>query len=237
MKKNASAKIIKKLKISPKFVIEITALIITILFFYFVYQAHRMGIFSDPEKMKTYLTNFGYLAPLVYVLFQFIQVVIPMIPGATSTGLGLIVFGVWPGLLLNILVVVPCMMLNFYLSKKYGWSLIYKFFGKKRRKTIKKWLKITPDRLNHLWIFKNSHKFMSNKTYDKMINWLSKKNGLYEIIISITMLLPGFPADLLCYAYGLTDIKYKKFLAIILITKPINMLMLGVIVKQAFAII
>ncbi len=228
-----SKKSFKKDKPKRSYKTKTAVIILTILgtglLVYFLVVAYNMDVLSNPEKLKEVLSKSGYFAPLIYALFQAFQILIPMIPGIASTAYGSVMFGLWYGLLINLLVGIPCMLINFYLAKKYGWVIISKIFGKKQQKTIKKWITLTPDKLNHIWFFKIVHKVISDKNYKKMIVWLSKKNGFYEMLTFITMLLPIFPADLLCYAYGLTDIKERDFFWILVITRPFNILSLGLI--------
>ena len=45
----------------------------------------RAGVFTSREALTDYLAQFGWGAPLVFVAFQAVQVVLPILPG----GLGL----------------------------------------------------------------------------------------------------------------------------------------------------
>lgn len=53
-----------------------------------------------------------------------------------------------------------------------------------------------------------------------------------ETIIAITMVLPFFPADLLCYVFGLTEVKPRRLFGIFVWTKVINLLFYGIIVGE-----
>ena len=65
--------------------------------------------------------------------------------------------------------------------------------------------------------------------------WLDKVNnskfGMTKFI-AISMFVPGFPADLLCYIYGLTNIRKRNMIIILMIAKPINLFIYAWIVTE-----
>lgn len=61
------------------------------------------------------------------------------------------------------------------------------------------------------------------KTYDKYIQWLDKGDG-FERFFIISMVVPFMPADFICALAALTKMSFKKYMIIILLTKPISIL-------------
>ena len=59
----------------------------------------------------------------------------------------------------------------------------------------------------------------SEKKYEKYSNWAATSKS-YVALLFIAMLLPVFPDDFLCYFSGLTNMKTKKFILIIILGKP-----------------
>lgn len=59
------------------------------------------------------------------------------------------------------------------------------------------------------------------KIYDKFIGWLDKKSR-FDACFAIAILLPIAPDDFLCMLAGLTKMKLEKFIAIILLCKPLS---------------
>lgn len=59
----------------------------------------------------------------------------------------------------------------------------------------------------------------SEKTYEKYSNWAANSKS-YVALLFWAMVLPLFPDDFLCYFSGLTSMKTKKFVWIIIIGKP-----------------
>ncbi|MFR4789490.1 MAG: TVP38/TMEM64 family protein, partial [Lactobacillus acidophilus] len=58
----------------------VCGLIIILLVIYW----YRLGIFTDQAKMRAYLANKRIIGPIIFVLIQIVQVVIPIIPGGVS---------------------------------------------------------------------------------------------------------------------------------------------------------
>lgn len=61
------------------------------------------------------------------------------------------------------------------------------------------------------------------KTYHKYIDWLDKGDG-FERFFIIAMILPFMPADFICALAALTRMSFKKYMIIIMLTKPISIL-------------
>lgn len=65
----------------------VCGLVIILLVIYW----YQLGIFTDQTKMRAYLANKQIVGPIIFVLIQIFQVVIPIIPGGVSL-LGGVVF-------------------------------------------------------------------------------------------------------------------------------------------------
>ena len=70
----------------------------TILLFLFLYYLISTGCLTDPLKMENLIDSFGLFSPILFLLIQIIQVIIPIIPGGVSSGIGVILFGPIMGL-------------------------------------------------------------------------------------------------------------------------------------------
>lgn len=191
------------------------------------WYGYKTGMLADPEKMQAFFRQIGPLAPVVFMLYQIVQVVIPLIPGGFSVGIGMLMFGLWWGLLINTIPIILGSMINFYLSKKIGWRIIEAVVPEKEVAVARSWSKINREKFSQFWVFQPFKRRLKPEKFDSMMNWLTRDNYFYETVVFFTMLLPGFPADLLCFVYGLMDIKPRRFLIILLITKPLNTLMYG----------
>ena len=108
-------------------IISIVGTIMVCIFFYF---ALKEQIFTSEEKMQLLLKKSGYFAPAIFVIIQIVQVVIPIIPGGISQGVGVLIFGPWWGFVYNYIGIVLGSIIAFLIARKYGLSLINKMFKK-----------------------------------------------------------------------------------------------------------
>ncbi|MDE6275718.1 MAG: TVP38/TMEM64 family protein [Clostridia bacterium] len=78
--------------------------------------------------------------------------------------------------------------------------------------------------------------YLGRKFGVKLIIWLFGKNaynkyvkftqGKDKVVLTLMFLFPFFPDDLLCIVAGITDMKYWQFFVIMLITRPLNILIM-----------
>lgn len=61
------------------------------------------------------------------------------------------------------------------------------------------------------------------KTYDHYIGWLDEGDR-FERLFIIGMVMPFMPADFICALAALTKMKFRRYMLIILLTKPISIL-------------
>lgn len=66
-------------------------------------------------------------------------------------------------------------------------------------------------------------KLVSPKTYNKYIGWLDEGNR-FDKLFTYAMFFPISPDDFLCLLAGLSNMTFKKFLIIILLSKPVTLL-------------
>ncbi len=62
-------------------------------------------------------------------------------------------------------------------------------------------------------------KMISMKKYEKYIEKINRSKS-YTVVLFLSILLPLAPDDFLCYFSGLIDMKPKKFITIIILSKP-----------------
>lgn len=62
---------------------------------------------------------------------------------------------------------------------------------------------------------------IKEKAYEKYIGWIEKGNK-FENFFACAIFFPVAPDDILCYIAGLTKMRLKKFVTIILLGKPLS---------------
>lgn len=154
----------------------------------FLFMGCRLGIFGSPEKLRSFLLNFGLWAPAVFVFIQAVQVIVPILPGNIGCVAGVIAFGPGMGFVYNYIGICAGSVIAFLLARKYGRAFV--------------------------------QAVTNEKQFMKYENWLEKGNK-FDWLFGIAIFLPVAPDDLLCYLAGLTKMRLRRFVWIILLGKPL----------------
>lgn len=123
-----------------------TSIVIVILCIYW----WHLGIFTSQAKMKAYLANKQIIGPVVFVLIQIVQVVIPIIPGGISLLAGVIFFGPLAGFVYNYVGICIGSFIIFFLSRYYGKPFILHLVSEE---TLEKYMKWTKNQKKYNWFF------------------------------------------------------------------------------------
>ncbi len=100
---------------------------------------YRSGLFTSPEALQEYISSFGTAAALIFLLFQLLQVVIPIFPGGVSNLVGVLLFGPWLGFLYNYIGICVGSILAFAISRKFGKTVMERLFSEKTIQKYKTW--------------------------------------------------------------------------------------------------
>lgn len=126
-----------KTKNNLKIIFKIVTIIVTILILIFIFYGLKLGIMKDKTILVDYMKTLGPIAPLFFICLQAFQVVFPVIPGGASCLAGVLAFGPIFGFIYNYIGLVLGSLVAFYLSRKYGLTLVKKLF---KEETIDKYL-------------------------------------------------------------------------------------------------
>ncbi len=126
----------KKLKVFNN-VMTVVGLIATVLFFIYGYYE---GIFVSEQALADFLGRFGVFAPIVFVLFQGLQVVIPVLPGNLGCLAGVIFFGPVVGFIYNYIGICAGSIVAFLLARKYGTGLVKALSSNKTFNKYVEWI-------------------------------------------------------------------------------------------------
>ncbi len=102
----------------------ISTIVGVILCALFVIYGIRTGIFSSQQAMEQFLGRFGIWGPVLFVLIQIVQVVIPIIPGGVSCLAGVLIFGPVMGFVYNYIGISIGSVGAFLISRRYGASFV-----------------------------------------------------------------------------------------------------------------
>ncbi len=131
-------------------ILKIITIVTTILLIIFAIWLIKLGILKDKNLLIEYLKDFDILAPLIFIIIQIIQVIIPVIPGGVSSLVGVLAFGPILGFIYNYIGLVLGSIIAYYLAKIYGIKLVRKLFSKS---SVKKYLNYTKSKIFALICF------------------------------------------------------------------------------------
>ena len=106
-----------------------------------IYIFQRTGFFEvvkSSENLQAYLEKAGVWMPIVYILLQFLQVVVLPIPSIVSTVAGIALFGPFKTMLFSLIGIIPASILAFFVGRKLGNKAVSWMIGEE---TLKKWQK------------------------------------------------------------------------------------------------
>ena len=123
------------------FKIFISGFVLVLFFLVLLFVLQKTGfleIFRDPELYAEYLERAGIWMPLLYIVLQYLQVVILPIPGFVSTAAGVALFGPTKAFLCSLVGVILGSITAFLIGRKVGYKAVAWIVGKE---DLDKWLK------------------------------------------------------------------------------------------------
>lgn len=114
------------------------SIILTVLGLIFLFCIFNNNLSS--QELTLLLKNAGIFAPLLFILIQIIQCVIPIIPGSVSCIIGVAIFSPVGGFIYNFIGISIGSTINFLLAKKYGNKIVLKLVSKKNYDKYITWL-------------------------------------------------------------------------------------------------
>lgn len=97
------------------------------------------GILTSQQAMQGFVSRAGTAGILLFVAFQMVQVVIPILPGGLSCLAGVLLFGPVMGFLTNYVGICIGSMLAFAAARMFGRPLILKLFSQSTVRKYEHW--------------------------------------------------------------------------------------------------
>ncbi len=113
-------------------------LVFAAVVFYILIRTGFLEIARDEKSLEEYLERAGVFMSVLFVLLQFLQVVILPIPSTVTVVAGAALFGAWKGSLLSLLGIVIGSLCAFFIGRYAGYRVVAWLIGKE---TLEKWLK------------------------------------------------------------------------------------------------
>lgn len=91
--------------------------------------AWYQGYLHDIERLQELIRGFGWGAPLAFLLIQYMQVIVPIVPGSVTLAAGVLLFGPLIGFIYNYLAICAGSVSVFLIARRYGPSLVRRVIG------------------------------------------------------------------------------------------------------------
>ena len=102
-----------------------------IILLFFIKQLFAQK-FDSVESLQYYMKGFGIAAPLILIVFQAFQVVVPILPGYLGCAAGTVAFGSMTGFWCNYIGISLGSVIAYYLARKYGMNIVLAMFPEKQ---------------------------------------------------------------------------------------------------------
>jgi uncharacterized membrane protein YdjX (TVP38/TMEM64 family) len=98
----------------------------------FLFREQLWDLFSSPEKIRNWVSDWGAKAPLLFIGLQLLQVIVSVIPGEIPQIAGGYLFGVWLGILYSLIGITLGSAFNYYLARLLGRPFVRSILKKER---------------------------------------------------------------------------------------------------------
>jgi uncharacterized membrane protein YdjX (TVP38/TMEM64 family) len=101
---------------------------------FLLYLLKKTGVlerFDSVEEVRDYVSSFGNTGAILFVVLQFLQVVILPIPSFITVGAGVLLFGAFKGALLSVFGIVLGSIFGFAIGRLFGSKVVSWIIGKK----------------------------------------------------------------------------------------------------------
>lgn len=100
----------------------------------------QAGLLDSQQALRDFVQGFGPAGALVFVAFQAVQVVIPVLPGGLGCLAGVILFGPWMGFWYNYIGICAGSLAAFAIARNCGRPLLYRMFPRELIGRYDRWM-------------------------------------------------------------------------------------------------
>ena len=158
----------------------------------------QSGILTSQERLAAFVASCGGAGALLFVVFQAVQVVIPILPGGLGCLAGVLLFGLWWGFVYNYVGICAGSLMAFGISRNCGKPLLPLLFS---QKTIDKYSRWTEQENRFARLFALAI-FFPVAPDDFLCYLAGTTNMTWRRYTAIILL--GKPASIALYSLGLT---------------------------------
>lgn len=114
-------------------------LLVCLTFCAVLLKAYLDGRFDSVDTLQKYIAGFGLMAPVILIVIQAMQVVLPILPGFLGCAVGAVMFGWMGGFWCNYIGISVGSIIAFLLARKYGHGVVTRMFPGERYEKWADW--------------------------------------------------------------------------------------------------
>ena len=134
--------------VAYRFTVTLYVLLIFMLtVLYVLLKTGLIYVINSEELFREYMQRAGALMPLLFIAFQFLQVVVLPVPAFVSTAAGVALFGPFKAALCSFVGIISGSLAAFFIGRKIGYKAVAWMVGKD---DLDKWLKKVKGKDNFL---------------------------------------------------------------------------------------
>ncbi len=118
-------------------IVVLSLITFTLLTMYILKMSGVADKIDSIEDLRNYVASFGYLAIIIYIVLNFLQVVLLPIPGFIAVGTGVALFGPLKTAIFSLLGILIGSYVAFFIGRVLGYKVVRWIVGKE---TLDKWL-------------------------------------------------------------------------------------------------
>ncbi|MBO5926439.1 MAG: TVP38/TMEM64 family protein [Clostridia bacterium] len=167
-------------------IVVLTLIVIVVAILYFLKSSGFLNKINSIEALRNYVASFGYLAVFIFILMNFLQVVVLPIPGFIAVGTGVALFGVLKAFVFSFIGILLGSLVAFIIGRWLGYKVVSWLVGEN---TLKKWLKAVKNKDKLILTFMFLFPFFPDDVLCFIAGLSSMSTGYFIIMIIICRLI------------------------------------------------
>ncbi len=192
------------------FYLTITFIAIIILV---IYALQRTGIWTkinDIEDFRRYILNFGSFAIILFIVIQFLQVVVLPIPSFITVGAGVLMFGPFYSAIYSCVGIILGSIIAYFVGKKLGVSVVKWLIGET---ALNKWLGFIKNKDKFILTYMFLFPFFPDDILCFVAGITTISPTFFLVMITFTRIVSIFVS---CYSINNSIIPYNTWWGILL---------------------
>lgn len=175
------------------FFIAIFFAMLTVVFLYIFRESELFSKIRSIEDLRHFISDFGVLAVVVYILICFMQVVILPIPGIITTGAGVLLFGPIKAAIFSFIGIVLGSYCAYFLGKVFGYKLACWLIGEK---SLNKWQNLLKGKDKALFTIMFIFPFFPDEVLCFLAGIIKMPTKFFIIMITVVRLITSLTSTL-----------------------------------------